>query len=201
MKLSMGSQERKLFTSLLDRNLPCGTLGRIQGKKRKGWIDNQHRAMWQGLTSAQRQARKLISGPDPTAKTWLPSFNRIQSRVFTGLLTGHDTLRTHLYIMGLIDSPCVGGVEQRRKSELPFCMSVKPWWHSNMPIWVSFSWTMKMLEVKDEGQYGTLLKERGFQYLDISLRGKKGLSKRSCYIGTERARTHLLYSILIFAKC
>jgi hypothetical protein len=31
--------------------------------------------------------------------------NRIQSRAVTGLLTGHNTLRRHLYIKGLINSP------------------------------------------------------------------------------------------------
>ena len=31
--------------------------------------------------------------------------NRIQSRVVTGLLTGHNTLRRHLYLPGLLDSP------------------------------------------------------------------------------------------------
>jgi hypothetical protein len=29
----------------------------------------------------------------------------IQSRVVTGLLTGHNNLRRHLYLMGLMDSP------------------------------------------------------------------------------------------------
>jgi hypothetical protein len=33
------------------------------------------------------------------------SFNMAQSRVATGLLTGHNTLRRHLHIMGLLDSP------------------------------------------------------------------------------------------------
>jgi hypothetical protein len=33
------------------------------------------------------------------------SFNRVQSRVVIGLLTGHNTLRRHLHIMGLVDSP------------------------------------------------------------------------------------------------
>jgi hypothetical protein len=33
------------------------------------------------------------------------SFNRTQSRVVIGLLTGHNTLRGHLHIMGLCDSP------------------------------------------------------------------------------------------------
>jgi hypothetical protein len=33
------------------------------------------------------------------------SFNRAQSRAVTGLLSGHNTLRRHLHIMGLMDSP------------------------------------------------------------------------------------------------
>jgi len=33
------------------------------------------------------------------------TFHRIQSRVVTGLLTGHNTLRRHLYLLGLLDSP------------------------------------------------------------------------------------------------
>jgi len=33
------------------------------------------------------------------------SFNRTQSRAVTGLLTGHNTLRRHLHLMGLSDSP------------------------------------------------------------------------------------------------
>ena len=57
----------------------------------KCWMDIQHTAMWWGLTSIQRQAQKLISGPSPTAKTRLLSFNRIQSRVVIHLLTGHNT--------------------------------------------------------------------------------------------------------------
>jgi len=57
------------------------------------------------FSSTQSQARKLILGPSSTAKTRLLSFNWIQSRVVTGLLTGHNTLRRHLYKTGLIDSP------------------------------------------------------------------------------------------------
>ena len=33
------------------------------------------------------------------------SFNRTQSRPVIGLLTGHKTLRRHLYVLGLQDSP------------------------------------------------------------------------------------------------
>jgi len=32
------------------------------------------------------------------------TFNRIQSRVVTGLLTGHNTLRRHLYLLRLLNS-------------------------------------------------------------------------------------------------
>ena len=58
-----------------------------------------------GGCSTDRQARELISGPSPAAKTRLLSFDRIQSRVVTGLLTGHNTLRRHLHLMGLTNSP------------------------------------------------------------------------------------------------
>jgi hypothetical protein len=63
--------------------------------------------MWQwcGLSSTQRQTQKLILGPSPTTKTKLFSFNRIQCKVVSGLLTRHNTLRRHLHLMGLKISP------------------------------------------------------------------------------------------------
>jgi hypothetical protein len=57
-----------------------------------------------GLGNTQRQARGLISGPCLGAKARFLSFNRTQSRAVTGLLTGHNTLKRHLYLMGLSDS-------------------------------------------------------------------------------------------------
>jgi len=33
------------------------------------------------------------------------TFNRIQSRAVTGLCMGHATPRSHLYLLGLLDSP------------------------------------------------------------------------------------------------
>ena len=71
----------------------------------KRWIDNQNMVMWRVLIGTQRQAQMLISGPSPTAKTGLLSFNGTQSKVVTGLPTGHNTLRRHFYLMGLINSP------------------------------------------------------------------------------------------------
>ena len=50
-------------------------------------------------------ARELISGHDLDTRDRLLFFNRRQSRVIIGLLTGHNTLRRHLYIMGLSSNP------------------------------------------------------------------------------------------------
>jgi len=57
------------------------------------------------LGDTQRQAQELISGPGVGARTKVVSFNRTQSRAVIGLLTGHNTLRWHLYLLGLQDSP------------------------------------------------------------------------------------------------
>ena len=68
-------------------------------------VDNQHLAMWRGPSSTQRQAQKLISGPNLTIKTRLFTFNRTQPRAVIGLLTGHNELRKHLYLIGLNHNP------------------------------------------------------------------------------------------------
>ena len=47
-------------------------------------------------------ARELISGPIGAR---LLSFNRTQSRAVIGLLTGHNTLKRHLHVMGLSNNP------------------------------------------------------------------------------------------------
>jgi len=46
-----------------------------------------------------------VSGPCLGAKAWFLSFNRTQSRAVTGLLSGHNTLRKYLHLMGLSDVP------------------------------------------------------------------------------------------------
>ena len=74
-------------------------------RKMKRWMENQHLVCWRGPCSTQRQDRELISGPDLATGTQLLSFNRTQSRVVIGKLTGHKTLRRLLYIMGLSNNP------------------------------------------------------------------------------------------------
>jgi len=70
-------------------------------RKIKRWMEKKHLALWRGPCSTQRQARELISGPDPAVRSRLLPFNRTQTRVVIGPLTGHNTLGRHLHIMGL----------------------------------------------------------------------------------------------------
>jgi len=68
------------------------------------WLVNQHGAQWRGLGDTQRQAHVFISGPSLGTRAKFVTFNRTQSRAVTGLLTGHNTLRRHLHLLGLLDS-------------------------------------------------------------------------------------------------
>jgi hypothetical protein len=74
-------------------------------RKIQCWLDRQHLIWQQGLGGTLRQAQELILVPHTTAKITLMSFNRAQSRAVTGLLIGYNTLRRHLHITGLMDSP------------------------------------------------------------------------------------------------
>jgi len=69
------------------------------------WFVKQHWIWWRGLGDTQRQAQKLISGPCLGAKARFLSFKRTQSIAVTGLLTAHNTLKRHLHLIGLSDSP------------------------------------------------------------------------------------------------
>jgi hypothetical protein len=82
-----------------------GVSRRTVRRKMKLWMEKLHLALWGGPCSTQRQARELICGPNLATGVRLLSFNRTQSRVVTGLLTGHNTLRRHVHVMGLSDSP------------------------------------------------------------------------------------------------
>jgi len=62
----------------------------------------------------------LISGPCLGAKARFLFFNKTQSRALTGLLTGHNTLRRHLHLIGLSDSPLCRrcGVEEETSAHI-----------------------------------------------------------------------------------
>jgi hypothetical protein len=110
-------------------------------------MDNQHLAKWRGLSGSPRQSRELIWDPSPAAKTRLLSSNRTKSRVIVVLVTGHNTMRRQLHLMELTNSPYVGGVEQRMKSQPTLSVSVKAWFHSDMCTWAPCSWSQRILRV------------------------------------------------------
>jgi hypothetical protein len=75
------------------------------GKRIRCWLVNQHWVWWRGLGDTQRQAQELILWPYPGAKARFLSFNRTQSRAVPGILAVRDTVRRHLHLKGLSDSP------------------------------------------------------------------------------------------------
>ena len=93
---------------------------RVIRKRPNQWLINQHWPSWCDLGHIQRQAPELISGSGPGFKVKLLSFNRTQSRAVTGLLTGPNTLRKYLYLLGLMDSPlCRGcGVKEETSAHI-----------------------------------------------------------------------------------
>jgi hypothetical protein len=73
--------------------------------------------MWYGLD--QHSDTGLRSDQ---AETSLLPFKRMQIREIAGLLTRHKTLRSHLYIMGLTDSPlCRRYAAEQETSARVFC--------------------------------------------------------------------------------
>jgi hypothetical protein len=112
------------------------------------WLVNQYFARWQGLGDTQRQARELISGPCLGVKARFLSFNRTHSRTVTGLLTGHNTLRRHLHLLGLLDSPLYRrcGVEEETSAHiLCECEALASFSHAYLRV--PFSWGQRILRV------------------------------------------------------
>jgi len=96
VKSPTSSQETVLFNGLLDLSFSCGSLSRIyEERQNAGWKTS----IWYcGVVRVvHRQVPELISGPDLATRALLMSFNVAQFRVVIGLLTGHNTLRRHLY--------------------------------------------------------------------------------------------------------
>ena len=137
MKSLTGSEGVALFRGLWDLSPSWGVSRQNIRRKMKCWVEKQRLAFWHGPCT-RRQAWELISGPNLATGAQPLSFNRTQSRVVIGLLTGHNTLRRHLYIMGLYSNPFVGDVALRRKPQSTFLVSVRPWPHLGTHTWVPF---------------------------------------------------------------
>jgi hypothetical protein len=88
--------------------------------------------------------------------------------------------------------PHVGGVEQKRKPQLTFCVS-EALAILRRTYLGSFFLDPEDFRSLHLGQFVTLLKEQGCHDLVISLRCKNGLIKRPTCIRTGRASTRLLF--------
>jgi hypothetical protein len=91
------------------------------------WLNSQHTASWRGPSNTLRQARELISGPSLGNRAKHLSFTRTQSRVVTGLLTGHNTLRRHLFLMRLANSPVCRGCGVKEETSAHVLCECEAW--------------------------------------------------------------------------
>ena len=103
--------------------------------------------------------------------------------------------------------PCVGGVEQRRKPHLTFCVSVKPLatlGHTNL---VSFVLDPEDIRSLMLGVIWNIIKEEASHDLDISSREKRACQEACVHRERKGSNpfTILFYSILfssiLYLKC
>jgi len=174
---------------------PClGVSRQLTRRKMKCWMKNQHLALWRGPCSAQRQARELISGPDLATGARLLSFNRTQTRAVIGLLTGHNTLRRHLHVMGLNDNPICRKRDNEEETSahiLCECEALASLRHTYLGS--SFFW--RTLRCWVWRPSGTLLKEQG-SYNLVQNRGYRGPVLRPRCIGPGQGLYPIYHSIL-----
>jgi len=112
----------------------------------KIWWAPNNASRWQmGFNSAFKGLSYISnSGPDLATRARLLSFNRTQSRVVIGLLTGHNTLRKYLYIIGLSNNPTCrkcGTEEETSVHILCECEALASLIH----MWVPCVWILRTL--------------------------------------------------------
>ena len=100
----MGSQGAALLWGFSDPSRSWGSLGEFcERSSATGWLANTE------LNGKVLEIPKDRLGSSSQDLVWVTArfltFNRNQARAVTGLLTGHNTLRRHLHLLGLLDSP------------------------------------------------------------------------------------------------
>jgi hypothetical protein len=114
------------------------------------------------------------------------SFNSTQSRAVIGLLTSHNTLRQHLYLLGLQDSRLCrkcGVMEETSAQILCECEAVSSLRHAYLG---SFYLEPKDIQSISLGAIWSFSKASGLPWLDM---GHKGLALRPRRIGAVRSQT------------
>jgi len=81
--------------------------------------------------------------------------------------------------MGLIDSPLCRRCGTMRKPQLTSCVSVKPWRHSDIPIWVPFSWTLINVRSLSLGSIWKFITGTGLPWLGHQFIRHKGPVKKA----------------------
>ena len=129
------------------------------------------------------------------------SFNRTHSRAVIGLLTGHNTLRQHLYLLGVLDSPLCrkcGVTEETSAHILWECGALASLRHAHLGF---FFLEPKDIQSTSLGAIWSFSKASGLPWLDM---GHKGPALRSRCIGAARSQTLdlliLIPSLLWFAS-
>jgi ribonuclease HI len=134
------------------------------------WLNNQHCASWNDPSTILRQARELISGPNRSNMAKFLFLNRTQSRVVTDFLTGHNTLRMHLFLLGLANSPMCRGCGMKEEISAHVHVNVRPGPHLDMRIWAPF-WNQGTLTAWVWGPSVALVKLQGSHDSDLGHKG------------------------------
>jgi len=95
----------------------------------------------------QRQAWELMSWTCLSASARFLSLRRTQSRAVTGHLTAHNTLRRHLHLMGLSDSPLCRRCGTEDETSTHIVCECEAWLYSDMCIWTPSSWSQRSSRV------------------------------------------------------
>jgi hypothetical protein len=120
--------ELQAYTAILSASSKLGIEHNAKAKKLHSKCDTRVHTPPLILEGGQARLHAWFSSTHSAnlaAETRLLSFNRMQSRVVTVLLTRHNTLRRHFYILELIDSPLCRSVGQGKKPHFTFCVHVK----------------------------------------------------------------------------
>jgi hypothetical protein len=115
-------------------------------RKMKRWMEKQCLVLWRCPCRTQRQARELISGPDLATRVRLLYFNRTQSGVVLACLLDITPWEDIYIKWGWVITPPVGNVVVRRKPQSTFCVSVRPWLHSDIHSWVPSFWALRIFK-------------------------------------------------------
>ena len=89
----------------------------------------------------------MISSPSLAVRTRLLSFSRMESRIVTDLLTGQNSRRRHLYVMGLIYSLVCRRRGTEKGKSTHFICECEALETLRRVCLGSLSWTLRMSEV------------------------------------------------------